>query len=361
MTRVLALLALTACGDDGTAGPTDAPATDVLDALDAPAPYVPGAAVAISHGDPGNDEDPAVLRARDGSIYVAWYSQAADNDLLISRTTDGVLWSQPARMTTSPTTNFGPSLYQDAAGTFHAAWFRWTAAPPGKIVYSHSADGVTWPAANEVDVTLGNATDDWVPSISEAPDGALVIAFARNTCPPPNTCYAIDVARSTTHGASWDAPISVMPAGSGLEHHLPALARSGGELVLAWDPFSDTANAPWDGETTGSFVRILHSQTGTTWTNASDLTTAQASSVSLYPTFYADHAGALHVAYLTGNAAATTVVEVPLAAPATTPAALPLPGYSPRIVATPTPGVYLGAYVAGPVNEREVFVRVFDH
>ncbi len=354
--RASILLALAACGDDTTV-PPDA----ISMAPDAAGAYVPGAALSISHGDPGNDEDPALLRASDGSIYVAWYSQHAGDDILISKTTDGAGWSVPTRVTSDPTTNFGPTLYQDAAGTFHAAWFRWTTAPPGKIIYSHSADGLTWSAADEVEVTRAAATDDWVPSINETPAGELVIAFARNTCPPPNTCYAIDIARSTTRGAAWEAPIAVVSAGSGLEHHLPALARIGNELVLAWDPFNDTANAPWESATTGSYVRVMRSTTGTTWTAASDVTTPQPTSITLYPTFYADHAGAWHVGYLAGDQAATAVVEVPLAAPATTPAVLPLPGYSPRIVATPTAGVYLGAYVAGAVNEREVYVKVFSH
>jgi hypothetical protein len=110
---------------------------------------------------------------------------------------------------------------------------------------------------------------------------------------------------------------------------------------------------------TGAHISVIHSSTGAVWHSPSDITLAQAESVTLYPTLYSDHAGVLHLAWLSGTAAAQSVVEVPLATPAATPSALPLDGYSPRVVATPTPGVYLGAWVAGPVNERNVYVRVF--
>jgi hypothetical protein len=62
-------LAVARCGGDPA--PPDAIAADATSPS-----YEPGDPIVLSASVPGNSEDPAVLRARDGSIYVAWYSLA---------------------------------------------------------------------------------------------------------------------------------------------------------------------------------------------------------------------------------------------------------------------------------------------
>jgi len=357
------LVVVAGCG--GGDGAPDAGSIDAA-AVDAPGPaYAPGPVVALSDGAPGNDEDPAVLAARDGSIYVAWYSASAGDDIVISRTTDGVHWTAPAHVSTGAAIDFGPSLYQDAAGYVHAAWFRWsTGAPPGRIVHARSIapdDGLGWDPAGEVDVTTATATDDWVPSITADASGALVVAYARNTCPPPGSCFGIYASTATSAvGDAWGAPAPVVTAGAGVEHHLPAIANVGGELQIAWDPYDDTAGVPWESAQTGAHVSLIRDVASTGWSDARDVTARDPASVSVFPTLYADHAGAWFVAWLAAGASGQAVVEVPLDAIATAPSPLPIDGYSPRIAATPTPGVFLAAWVGGAPDEREIDVRVFE-
>jgi len=351
---------LAACGDDGATTIDAAVDTRPADtAIDAPV-FEPGLPTVVSADSPGNDEDPALLRARDGSIYLAWFSESAGNDIMISRTIDGTHWSTPAHISSGSPKDLGPTLYQDASGIIHAAWFRWPGtAPPGGIVHvaATAPDSTSWGA--EVNVTTSNATDDWVPSLTANPAGDLVVAFARNTCPPP-TCYGVAASTSTNDGATWSTPVDIVTAGSGAEHFLPALANTGNELVVAWDPYDHSASSPYAGLTTGSHISLLHSATGATWTGASDLTTQQTNSITVMPTLYADHGGAWHAAWLVGDNTGTHVVSVPLASPSTTPAMLPIAGYSPRIVATPTPGVFIAAWVGGSAGERDIYVRMFQ-
>ncbi len=353
--RWLAVIALAGCGDPAAA-PDAGPAPDADGDQ-----YHAGTAALLSEDSPGNDEDPAVLRAADGSIYVAWYSQGAGNDIVIARTTDGVTWSAPAHVTSGAAIDFGPSLAQAPDGTLHLAFFRWPdGAPPGKIVHVTSSDGETWSAG--VDVTDANATDDWVPTLAFDAAGDVVVAFARNTCPPPDTCYGIAAARSTDGGDTWATPVTVVAAGAGLEHHLPALARDGDELALVWNPYDDAADTPYDNVMTGAHLSVIRSAGADVWTGATDLTSAQTDAIDVFPTLYADHAGALHAAWMQADLASNqAVVEVPLASPTATPRALPHDGYSPRLVATPTDGLYLGAWVGGVPGEREIYVRVFGH
>jgi hypothetical protein len=364
---VIVVYALAGCGGGGGSsdppGPADAGAVDAAIADGAPGPaFVPGDPIALTADSSGNEEDPAVLRARDGRIYVAWFSETAGNDILISRTSDGVTWSPPAHVSTGAATDFGPSLYQDAAGTIHAVWFRWQdGSPPGRILYNRSTapdDGLSWDPASEVEVTSSSGTDDWVPSITADAGGNLVVAFARNTCPPP-TCYGIAVTTSAG-GTTWSTPaVQAATAGAGVEHHLPAIANIDGELHLAWDPFDEAAAVPWEGPATGAHISLITSTTGASWLEPRDVTARDPAAVSLFPTLYADHGGEWHLAWMTGDATGTSVVEVPLRALDVPPAALPIAGYSPRLVATPTPGVYLGAWVEGPPDNRDIVVRVF--
>jgi hypothetical protein len=344
------------CGG-GSTDPADAGAIDAQVA-DAAAAFVPGDPLVLTAGSAGNDEDPAVLRARDGTIYVAWFSQAAGNDILISRTADGVSWSPPVQVSTGAATDFGPSLYEDDAGVIHAVWFRWAgAAPPGKVIYNRTGDGLSWNQTTEVEVTTATGTDDWVPTITANPAGDLVVAFARNTCPPP-TCFAIAVTTSAD-GAAWSAPVPAVTAGAGVEHHLPAIANVGGELALVWNPFDEAAGAPWEATTSGAHVAVSTSPDGASWAAAVDVTSRVPDEVSVFPTLFADHAGAWHVAWMAADATGSGVVEVALEMPAAPATALPITGYSPKLVATPTSGVYLAAWVEGPPGERDIVVRVF--
>jgi hypothetical protein len=132
----------------------------------------------LSVGSPAKDEDPCVLLARDGSIYIVWFSDRGGNsDIYLTRTSDGVEWMPPVRITTSIHGDFYPQLIQDDAGVFHLTWFRWEAYFRGHIWYSRSENGITWDSTAEVQVTTTDNVDDWVPVITQAGNGTLVIYF----------------------------------------------------------------------------------------------------------------------------------------------------------------------------------------
>ena len=85
-----------------------------------------GPAFTLSPGNPtGQDEDPAILLARDRSLYVAWYSDRLgvnDKEIFLVRTTDGMTWTDPPiRVTRHDDWAFYPTLAQDPTGTIHIA------------------------------------------------------------------------------------------------------------------------------------------------------------------------------------------------------------------------------------------------
>lgn len=316
-----------ACGDPG-ARPDAGPGPD------ADRGYRAGPAENLSLAD-GDDEDPAVLAAADGSIHVAWTSEDAGG-VVIARTTDGRTWSAPVEVTAAA----APSLAQAGDGTLHLV-----AERAGAIVHTRSIDGGTWTAPVEV------AADGAAPAL--AFEGALVVAFVR--------AGSIHAARSTDGGDTWTAPAAAVTAGGGVEHHLPALARDADDLVLAWTPYAAAEDAPWDSVFTQAHVAVIRSPDGESWSGATDVTAVDTDTISVFPALYADHDGALHAAWMVADLEAQRVVELPLASPTATPRALPHDGHAPVLVATPEDGLYLGAWVAGPPGERDVHVRVFGH
>ena len=88
-----------ACGDaapDGAFRPTDP--------------------ILLSTGSPTKDEDPSVVRAADGKILVAWFSDRGGNpDIDLTSTEGGTDWTDPVRVTADPGGDFNPHLIQESA------------------------------------------------------------------------------------------------------------------------------------------------------------------------------------------------------------------------------------------------------
>jgi hypothetical protein len=335
-----------------------------MTASDAPS-FVPADPLLLSTSSPGRDEDPFVLRARDGFIYVVWFSERTGNgDIYLRRTRDGVAWSDFVRVSSTPDRDLYPSLHEDDAGRLHAAWFRRGDGGNGRgyIVYTSTSDGLVWNPASEVAATAPvGSENDWTPSIVRADSGALVIAFARDDCYPlPQPCFTLKVTTSAD-GAVWSAPLPMVVA-AGEQDHLPFLARDGANLLAVWNRYAANATLPYVTDTTDVFAAT--SADGVTWTVPAALTANDAQRVvDVFPILFSDHDRTQRVAWLAAPPSSQSVVEraftgmdapVPIAA-------LPTSGYSHHVVATPTPDVYLGAWVMGAEPSQEIYVRVFRH
>jgi hypothetical protein len=86
---------------------------------------------------PGNDEDPSVLRAADGQLYLVWFSNRSGNeDLYVKSSANGRDWSSDRAILPGPEHDFYPSMIQAKDGLFHLVWWRGDVGPAGKIVGS---------------------------------------------------------------------------------------------------------------------------------------------------------------------------------------------------------------------------------
>lgn len=319
----------------------------------------------LSTGSPTKDEDPSVLRARDGSLFVAWFSDRGNNpDIYITRKGRGQDWTPPVRVTTDPGGDFNPSLYQDEQGAFHLVWFRWTALFRGHIFYNSSPDGLAWDPGAEVQVTTADNVDDWVPTLTQAADGTLLVYFvsaARGVASPTNDIYV--AARHPGTGA-WDPAVPAAGINSLTEHdHLPFAARTGSQIALVWVRHDTSEPLPWRNHKSDVFFST--SGNGLSWTPPVQVTHEPGNVVNLFPGLFRSPGGPWSLIWLSTRLGDPKVFELPLASLKQYPQAVVedtfLPaGYSHRLAPTSPARVYLGVWVQGPEGAQDIYYRFFQ-
>lgn len=344
------LMALAGCGGPAPTQPSSGgPAFEPTDAR------------LLSAGSPTKDEDPSVLRARDGTMFVAWFSDRGGNaDIYVTSTSNGNDWSAPVRVTTDPGGDFNPHLIQDDQGTFHLVWFRWQALFRGSIRYNSSRDGRAWDPATEVAVTTDAGVDDWVPTVARLADGTLRVYFVSTLRDPANRTSEIYVA-SRAPGAAAFGPAAKASVNSPSEHdHLPFAARTGSEVALVWVRHDTTEPLPWLNHK--SDLVYSTSADGLAWRAPTRVTSDAGDVVNLFPMLFPDLSDRWSALWLSTRAGNPRVFELALSGVGsgggTENAALPA-GYSHKVAPTSTPGVYLAAWVQGPEGSQDVYYRFF--
>ncbi len=319
----------------------------------------------LSTASPTKDEDPSVIRARDGSLFVVWFSDRRGNpDIYISRTVDDDNWTFPVRVTTSVHGDFYPNLIQDDQGTFHLVWFRWEALNRGHIWYNSSADGVTWNPANEVQVTQDAGVDDWVPSLVRMADGALLVYFVSEKRDAAGRTKDLYVAVRPGASTTWQPAVPLTALNNPTEHeHLPSAAWTGSEVTLVFVRHDTTNALPWMQPTPKSDLWYATSPDGLTWGAPTRITNEAGPIVNLFPALYADQAGVWTLIWLSTRLGSPKVFETPVSALGTYPVGVVenqhLPdGYSHRIAPTRT-ARYVGVWVRGPEGAQDIYYRYF--
>ena len=297
-------------------------------------------------------------------MWVAWFSDRGSNpDIYITSTTDGSDWGPPVRVTTSADGDFNPSLFQDAQGTFHLTWFRWSAPFVGHIWYNSSPDGRTWNQSNEIQVTTEPNVDDWVPTMTQAADGRLLIYFVSEAREPANPTSEMYVASKRPSDPAWNVPAALSGLNSATEHdHLPFAARTGSQITLVWVRHDQSEALPWLNHKSDLYYAT--STDGLAWSAPAKITEEAGAVVNLFPALYPKIDGNWAMVWLSTRPGAPTVFELPLTGAGQYPngvvtnSSLPA-GYSHRIAPTSTPGVYLGVWVQGPEGSQDLYYRFF--
>jgi hypothetical protein len=328
--------------------------------------------------DATQEEDPSVLVSRDGTLWVAWYSNRLGRhasgrerkEIFVSRSRDGLSWTTPAQATQSDEWSFYPSLAQDASGAIHLAFMRWHLRPLGcvpgatgasactgiekRILHSRSNDGLAWDAGAAEEVTQGPY--DEVPTLLRTSDDRLFLYYVSGYR-QGNTNKEIYL--RVRAGASWDAARPVAGVQSATEHdtYPHAAQTAANSFYLTWTRFDASAGDV-----------LIHASMQTMFATSSDGMTfstptlvsrdANMPVVDVFPYLYSNHARSeWSIVWVTP----TGTVSLPVTGTYPNDSVrLDLPGYTPRIAPTPTPGVYLAVWVEGTEPTQKVKYRFFS-
>ena len=347
----------------------------------------PTGELALSPGNEGGqDEDPSILRAADGKLYVAWYSNRnglqpgglEDKEIFLSRSSDGKAWTDPpVQVTRSASWAFAPSLAQDDAGAFHLAWWQWTLTPAGcspetactgvayRILYKSSPDGLAWNLDEETVVADGPA--DWLPSlVFDRVGRRLLLYFAspvRDASgavdPAPAPPFTIRLYVTAKGPAGWSQPRRLAGIDGGHDTYPFVSQRADGTFLMTWTRYdaASTDVDPVSAVTRQPSTETMYSTSsdGFTW-SAPIALSSDPGAVDVFPSLYADQSGGWHALWLTNAADPNgATVGVTLGPAPTAPVSLPeIAGYTGRVVATATPDVYWGVWVSGSQPTQKV-------
>jgi hypothetical protein len=122
-----------------------------------------------------DDEDPSIVQAMDGRIWVVWSKKnRAKNDDIYYKTFDGVAWSADIQLTTDTGIDASPAVTQSMNGRIWVTWNSNRKATNMNVFYK-IFDGALWTAENQ----LTNAMeDDKTPSITQTVNGSIWVVWA---------------------------------------------------------------------------------------------------------------------------------------------------------------------------------------
>lgn len=122
-----------------------------------------------------DDEDPAIMQAIDGKVWVVWSKKSrAKNDDVYYKTFDGVTWSADTQLTTDSYNDSNPAITQSINGRI---WVTWSSNRKASNlnVYYKIFDGVSWTTEDQLTSAM---EDDKTPSITQTVNGSIWIVWA---------------------------------------------------------------------------------------------------------------------------------------------------------------------------------------
>ncbi|MEZ5498120.1 MAG: sialidase family protein [Steroidobacteraceae bacterium] len=340
----------------------------------------------------GQDEDPVTLRARDESLFVAWYSNRNgtqpdgydDKEIFLMHSTDGRSWTNPPiQLTRTPRYSFYPSLAQDASGQFHLAGMRTIFQPDGcvptnsctgaqySIFTKSSADGVTWNADAENTVAAGPADQmPWIVADRQA--DRLLIFFCSPTRDANGNVQFVDFTQNlyvtVDSGTGWSTPQRLVgPNAPGTGNVFPyVVQRSDGQFLMTWVRYEAAIPDAVDTlREISTDVLWATSADGVVWSSPATVSDADTlAEIDILPSLYLHTVrNNWNIIWRTGSNPADPGRSVEMPVGGSYPTDLltrpELAGYSARILATPTTGIFWGVWVAGDEPRQKIHHRFF--
>lgn len=310
--------------------------------------------------DNGDDEDPSVMRARDGRFYVAWSSKRQNGvNIYIKSSEDGLTWSTEDRVTIGPGEDYYPSLAQTRDGTFHIAWFRLEREQADMdIWYSRSQDARTW----SIPVQIANSPKlEWAPNILADSRDALHIVWSSGK----TGNRELFESRSDDGGLWWSPERQITQSDE--EDDFPQMIEtSAGEWILAWTRYRKGSPLLDYIIDTSAEIVIARSRDGLNWSvpEVSSPRDEKRRQMDLLPFVFTDAAGRqLYLSWTSSRSNSRgNILLRNLASEASAYSLLTTErtsDYDAKIAPTKTSGQYLMVWVSDREGTREIYSRTF--
>ena len=307
-----------------------------------------------------DDEDPAVVRAADGTFHVVWAAKDASGqvDLFVRSSRDGRSWSAPVRITSSPDADYYPALAQTRDGTLHLTWFRLQRkAGRMNIWYAQSRDGRRW--SRPIAITERDGID-WAPAIYEDTERVLWILWSSDR----TRSRELFGVRSGDGGRSWSRAYQLTDSPE--EDDFPHVLDVRGERVLVWTRFRPGSPLRSFHKDASAEVVRATSRDGIHWSEPVPCTPADPGNryVEMLPFMFTDSAqGRAYVSWTSNRSDKSGDILMEELAPASAPirqlTTSNRSDYGAKIVPTGRPDEYLMVWVSTRDGKADIFVRLF--
>ena len=174
------------------------------------------------------DYAPSAMQARDGRMWVVWYSYRSGVwQLWYSTSTDGgISWTNAKQLTSGTSWNHGPEIIELTNGTIWVFWYSDRSGNRDIWGTATGNDGGTW--STPVQLSTDSATDSH-PSAVQTSDGTLWLFWHSLASVGGDLYYRI----STNNGTSWSAsyPYTCF---TGVDQDVEVVVLSGDRVGLLW-------------------------------------------------------------------------------------------------------------------------------
>jgi hypothetical protein len=122
-----------------------------------------------------DDEDPSIMQAMDGTIWVVWSKKSkAKNDDIYYKTFDGASWSDDTQLTTDSNIDSNPAITQSMNGRIWVTWNSNRKAANMNIFYK-IFNGVSWTTEYQLTSAM---EDDKTSCITQTTNGSIWVVWA---------------------------------------------------------------------------------------------------------------------------------------------------------------------------------------
>jgi len=184
--------------------------------------------------DTHEDAHPSIMQANDGKIWVVWDSDRNEiSSDLYYKVFDGSTWSGEIQLTTDPLADGYPSIMQASNGKIWVVWVSNRVDLQANLFYKFF-DGSSW--SNDTRITTDVDVDYFFPSVMQASDGTIWVAFCKITYGSKGQPQQ-DIYYKQYNGTAWSVDVRLTFDITQCDTHPSIMQALDGSIWVVWDSY----------------------------------------------------------------------------------------------------------------------------